>query len=95
MRNEVAVHLTNGDQLMFYFERTGRGMRQRSEFERWLNEAAAAAQRNHDASHLASLAANKAPPAEKKRRLETREKKGAELRELLKEVSRLRDRGKL
>ena len=70
------MHLTNGEQLMFYFERTGRGVRQRSEFEQWLNEAAAAAQSDADSSHLASLAADKAPPAAKKRRLETREKKG-------------------
>jgi hypothetical protein len=49
LRVELAVHLTNGDRIMFYFERTGIGILQRESCMKRLNAAAAAAQRRQDA----------------------------------------------
>ena len=44
LRVELAVHLTDGDTRMFYFQRTGGGVLQREMFEQRLNTAADIAQ---------------------------------------------------
>jgi hypothetical protein len=49
LRVELAVHLTNGGRIMFYFERTGIGILLRENCMQRLNAAAAAAQRRQDA----------------------------------------------
>jgi hypothetical protein len=103
LRNEAVVYLSNGDSRVFFFERTGQGVALRSQFERPLNDAVEASQKERDDAELrrpaqTADAEQPAAPAEgsaagssqKKRRVETRDQKGAELRAVLRDVTRLR-----
>ena len=81
--------MSSGDTVMFYFERTGRGMAQRTAFAQRLTRVVAAVQQLHDTP---ATVADPPPaaPTPKKPRLEPREQQGAKLRKLLQEVSHLR-----
>ena len=95
LRVEIAVYLAQGDRLTFYFARTGAGIQSRIEFEGWVNAAASSAQEQLDAAQQREVhERTAAPDAKKPRVVATREKKGTELRSVLREVGHLRDRGK-
>ena len=95
LRVEIAVYLAQGDRLTFYFARTGAGIQSRIEFEGWVNAAASSAQEQLDAAQQREVHERTAAPDAKKPRVVTREKKGTELRSVLREVGQLRKHGKV
>eukprot|EP00966_Prymnesium_polylepis_P220221 5094633-Prymnesium_polylepis.1 len=93
MRVELVLHMRDGATRVYYFQRTGRGIQQRGEFERRVNVAGNAAQRASD--EPSEKPSEEQPSAAKKPRVETRAQKGAELRALLREVSKLKQAHKV